>query len=96
MNFIGFFFCCYSQRSEQISIVDDLAFAMYQDPEIAGIIKNLDRKKQEYVYGKSNILIEFFKKNSFSLLGEKFDEARKFKQAIQELLKVFRITNHDL
>jgi hypothetical protein len=35
---------------------------MYQDPEIAGIIKNLDRKKQEYVYGKSNILIGFFLK----------------------------------
>ncbi len=46
----------YSQRTEQISIVDDLAFAMYQDPEIAGIIKNLDRKKQEYVYSKLNIL----------------------------------------
>ncbi len=39
-------------RSDQISIVDDLAFAMYQDPEIGSIIKNLDRKKQEYVCGK--------------------------------------------
>ncbi|CAF0768941.1 unnamed protein product [Adineta ricciae] len=57
-------------RSEQISIVDDLAFAMFQDPEIAVIIRNLDRKKQEYVQ------------------DEKFDRARKFKQAIQELVKV--------
>ncbi len=42
----------YNLRSDQISIIDDLAFAMYQDPEIAAIIKNLDRKKQEYVHGK--------------------------------------------
>ncbi|UJR22352.1 hypothetical protein I4U23_025414 [Adineta vaga] len=59
-----------ANRSEQISIVDDLAFAMFQDPEIAVIIRNLDRKKQEYVQ------------------DEKFDRARKFKQAIQELIKV--------
>ena len=32
-------------RSDQVSIVDDLAFAVYQDPEIAAIIKNLERKK---------------------------------------------------
>ncbi|CAF3616574.1 unnamed protein product [Adineta steineri] len=57
-------------RSDQISIIDDLAFAMYQDPEIAAIIKNLDRKKQECVR------------------DEKFDQARKFKQATQELIKV--------
>ena len=38
-------------RSEQISIVDDLAFAIYQDPEIAGIIKNLEREKQQAVQG---------------------------------------------
>ncbi|CAF1175141.1 unnamed protein product [Rotaria sordida] len=59
-----------SSRSDQISIIDDLAFAMYQDPEIAAIIKNLDRKKQECVH------------------DEKFDQARKFKQAIQELIKI--------
>ena len=28
---------------------------MYQDPEIAAIIKNLDRKKQEYVHGNNLI-----------------------------------------
>ncbi|CAF1036738.1 unnamed protein product [Rotaria sordida] len=59
-----------SNKSDQISIVDDLAFAMYQDPEIAVIIKNLDRKKQEYVH------------------DENFDQARKFKQAIQELINI--------
>ncbi|CAF0732515.1 unnamed protein product [Adineta ricciae] len=57
-------------RSDQISIIDDLAFAMYQDPEIAAIIKNLDRKKRECVH------------------DERFDQARRFKQAIQELIKV--------
>ncbi|CAF0894566.1 unnamed protein product [Didymodactylos carnosus] len=59
-----------SSRSDQISIIDDLAFAMYQDPEIAVIIKNLDKKKQEAVN------------------DEKFEKARKYKQAIQELIKV--------
>ena len=39
-------------RSDQVSIIDDLAFAMYQDPEIAAIIRNLDRKKQECVHGR--------------------------------------------
>jgi centrosomal protein CEP104 len=52
IEFHMIFCCCYYRRSEQISIVDDLAFAMYQDPEIAAIIKNLDRKKQEYVNSK--------------------------------------------
>ena len=32
---------------------------MYQDPEIAAIIKNLDHKKQEYVHGKRNNPINF-------------------------------------
>ncbi|UJR26748.1 hypothetical protein I4U23_008063 [Adineta vaga] len=66
-------------RSDQISILDDLAFAMYQDPEIAAIIKNLDRKKQECVQ------------------EERFDQARKFKQAIQELIKVGeRLARYDV
>ena len=45
-----------SGRSDQVSIIDDLAFAMYQDPEIAAIIRNLDRKKQECVHGKRTFL----------------------------------------
>jgi len=44
-------FFLYNLRSDQISIIDDLAFDMYQDPEIGAIIKNLDRKKQECVHG---------------------------------------------
>ena len=43
-----------SRRSDQVAIIDDLAFAMYQDPEIAAIIRNLDRKKQECVHGRSS------------------------------------------
>ncbi|CAF0816816.1 unnamed protein product [Didymodactylos carnosus] len=68
-----------TNRSDQISIIDDLAFAMYQDPEIAVIIKNLDKKKQEAVN------------------EEKFEQARKFKQAIQELIKVGeRLARYDV
>jgi hypothetical protein len=80
------FFFLYNLRSDQISIIDDLAFDMYQDPEIGAIIKNLDRKKQECVHGKKNsikISIHFP-----SSLDEKFEQARRFKQAIQELIKV--------
>lgn len=36
-------------RPDYISPLDDLAFDMYQDPEVAQIIKKLDRKKQEAV-----------------------------------------------
>jgi len=32
---------------------------MFQDPEIAAIIKNLDKKKQEYVHGKKINSIDF-------------------------------------
>lgn len=60
---------------------------MYQDPEIAAIIRNLDRKKQECVHGEVS-LIWSFPLFTFKDLDEKFDQARKFKQAIQELIKV--------
>jgi len=40
----GFF-----NRPDYISPLDDLAFDMYQDPEIAQIIRRLERKKQEAV-----------------------------------------------
>lgn len=36
-------------RPDYISPLDDLAFDMYQDPEIAGIIRKLEKKKQEAV-----------------------------------------------
>ncbi|XP_076860081.1 centrosomal protein of 104 kDa isoform X2 [Brachyhypopomus gauderio] len=55
---------------ESISPLDDLAFDMYQDPEVAHIIRILDDKKQE------------------SVRLEKYDLARKLKQAIADLQKV--------
>ncbi|XP_052081359.1 centrosomal protein of 104 kDa-like isoform X5 [Mytilus californianus] len=36
-------------KPDYISPLDDLAFDMYQDPEIAGIIRKLEKKKQEAV-----------------------------------------------
>ena len=38
-------------RPDYISPLDDLAFDMYQDPEIAHILRKLERKKQEAVLG---------------------------------------------
>ncbi|KAK3104885.1 hypothetical protein FSP39_012411 [Pinctada imbricata] len=57
-------------KPDYISPLDDLAFDMYQDPEIAGIIRKLEKKKQEAV------------------LQERFDYAKKLKNAISELQKV--------
>lgn len=39
-------------RPDYINPLDDLAFDMYQDPEVGQIIKKLDRKKQEAVLRK--------------------------------------------
>lgn len=36
-------------KCESISPLDDLAFDMYQDPEVAHIIRVLDQKKQDMV-----------------------------------------------
>ena len=41
-------------RPDYISPLDDLAFDMYQDPEVAQIIRKLERKKQEAVLRKWN------------------------------------------
>ncbi|KAH9514057.1 hypothetical protein Btru_030100 [Bulinus truncatus] len=57
-------------KPDYISPLDDLAFDMYQDPEIAQIIRRLERKKQEAV------------------LQERYDYAKRLKQAITELQKV--------
>jgi hypothetical protein len=38
-------------RPDYISPLDDLAFDMYQDPEIAQIIRKLEKKKQDAVLG---------------------------------------------
>lgn len=40
------------KRPDYISPLDDLAFTMYQDPEISQIIRSLDKKKNNCVIGK--------------------------------------------
>lgn len=41
--------CSVPSNYDSISPLDDLAFDMYQDPEVAHIIRVLDQKKQEAV-----------------------------------------------
>ncbi|OCT72773.1 centrosomal protein of 104 kDa isoform X2 [Xenopus laevis] len=60
----------YTGKLDSISPLDDLAFDMYQDPEVAQIIRKLDEKKQE------------------SVRHERYDYAKKLKQAIADLQKV--------
>uniref|UniRef100_A0A669QTP0 Centrosomal protein of 104 kDa n=1 Tax=Phasianus colchicus TaxID=9054 RepID=A0A669QTP0_PHACC len=60
----------YLGKSDSISPLDDLAFDMYQDPEVAQIIRRLDEKKHEAVH------------------HERYDHAKKLKQAIADLQKV--------
>ncbi|XP_075461038.1 centrosomal protein of 104 kDa [Ascaphus truei] len=60
----------YVGKPDSISPLDDLAFDMYQDPEVAQIIRKLDEKKQEAVR------------------HERYDYAKKLKQAIADLQKV--------
>ncbi|XP_030077943.1 centrosomal protein of 104 kDa isoform X2 [Microcaecilia unicolor] len=57
-------------KLDSISPLDDLAFDMYQDPEVAQIIRKLDEAKQEAVR------------------NERYDYAKKLKQAIADLQKV--------
>jgi hypothetical protein len=45
-------YLCMCYRPDYISPLDDLAFDMYQDPEIAQIIRKLEKKKQEAVLRK--------------------------------------------
>lgn len=58
------------RKPDSISPLDDLAFDMYQDPEVAQIIRRLDEKKREAVH------------------HERYDYAKKLKQAIADLQKV--------
>ncbi|NXM75801.1 CE104 protein, partial [Serilophus lunatus] len=60
----------YLGKSDSISPLDDLAFDMYQDPEVAQIIRRLDERKREAVW------------------HERYDYAKKLKQAIADLQKV--------
>ncbi|XP_033095811.1 centrosomal protein of 104 kDa-like isoform X2 [Anneissia japonica] len=57
-------------RPDYISPLDDLAFDMYQDQEVAQIIRKLDIRKNEAV------------------IQEKYDIAKRLKQAIADLQKV--------
>lgn len=59
-----------SGKSDYISPLDDLAFDMYQDPEVAQIIRKLDERKRDAVR------------------QERYDYAKKLKQAIADLQKV--------
>lgn len=60
----------FAGRSDYISPLDDLAFDMYQDPEVAQIIRRLDERKRE------------------AAKKERYDHAKKLKQAIADLQKV--------
>ncbi|XP_018083433.1 centrosomal protein of 104 kDa isoform X4 [Xenopus laevis] len=64
------------RKIDSISPLDDLAFDMYQDPEVAQIIRKLDEKKQEAVR------------------HERYDYAKKLKQAIADLQKVGERLGH--
>lgn len=46
---VDFASCLAPSKCESISPLDDLAFDMYQDPEVAHIIRLLDQKKQDMV-----------------------------------------------
>ncbi|KAM9685665.1 centrosomal protein of 104 kDa isoform 5-T6 [Trichechus inunguis] len=60
----------YTGKPDYISPLDDLAFDMYQDPEVAQIIRKLDERKHDAVQ------------------KERYDYAKKLKQAIADLQKV--------
>lgn len=45
---------CFNRRPDYISPLDDLAFDMYQDPQTAQLIRQLEKKKQEAVMSKSS------------------------------------------
>nr|KAF6443346.1 centrosomal protein 104 [Molossus molossus] len=59
-----------SGKSDYISPLDDLAFDMYQDPEVAQIIRKLDERKRE------------------AARQERYDDAKKLRQALADLQKV--------
>ena len=46
-----------SHSAQNISPLDDLAFDMYQDPEVAQIIRKLETKKQEAALRKCKLSV---------------------------------------
>ena len=71
---------------------DDLAFAIYQDPETGGLIRHLQRQKEVAVSGKdvtSDFLCCVCCIQIVALCsGEDFSRAKLLKQAIVDLQKV--------
>jgi len=47
----------FSPSAQNISPLDDLAFDMYQDPEVAQIIRKLETKKQEAALRKCKLSV---------------------------------------
>lgn len=72
---------------EYSSPYDDLAFEMYVDMEVADIIREMEIKKHQAV--KSTYIYHNHLKTNevdiFVFLGERFEYARKLKQAMESL-----------
>jgi len=47
-------------RSQYFSPLDDLAFDMYQDPDVAQVIRQLERKKHEAASSENTVLKYLF------------------------------------
>jgi len=50
--FVVCIFCHNFCRSQYFSPLDDLAFDMYQDPDVAQVIRKLEKKKRDAVSSK--------------------------------------------
>ena len=44
---------------DHVSSIDDVAFDLYQEPEVAKIIRQLDKKKQSVIQGHRIFKIRF-------------------------------------
>ncbi|CAB1329789.1 unnamed protein product [Coregonus sp. 'balchen'] len=71
----------YMGKCESISPLDDLAFDMYQDPEVAHIIRLLDDKKQEMVGER---LGRYDVEKCCAIEKEDYDTAKKKKEQMEE------------
>ena len=57
-------------KPEHVSMIDDITFGMYQDPEVGRVIKELERKKH------------------MAIEEERYEYAKRLKQAVSDLYKV--------
>lgn len=73
-----------------VRVGDDLAFAIYQDPETGGLIRHLQRQKEVAVSGKNATSMSCVCCIQIVALysGEDFSRAKLLKQAIVDLQKV--------